>query len=140
MFELSKSLNGAYGLNFNHQIVDKNFSLFMVLIQKIFPFNLFSVPGESEDVPLRECGVDAHDGQGEVDQPDLQDQPNQRRARGRGKLVRAETLKEIRSRLGSRFWDVFLKGGSYKLGFLKRDGIASFLTSFFLKIFLIGSC
>ena len=32
MFELSKSLNGAYGLNFNHQIVDKNFSLFMVLI------------------------------------------------------------------------------------------------------------
>jgi len=53
------------------------------------------LPGECENIPLGECGVDAHDGQGQVDQTDLKDQPNQRRARGRSKLVRAETVNNI---------------------------------------------
>ena len=38
------------------------------------------VPAEGQDVPLVEGRVDAHDGQRQVDQEDLQDEPDQGRA------------------------------------------------------------
>ena len=41
---------------------------------------VYEVPAESQDVPLVEGRVDAHDGQRQVDQEDLQDEPDQGRA------------------------------------------------------------
>jgi hypothetical protein len=46
-------------------------------------------PAEGEDVPLGEGGVYVHDRQRQVDEPDLQDQPDQGRAGSRRQLVGA---------------------------------------------------
>ena len=46
----------------------------------------YLVRREAEHVPLAETGVDAHEGEAQVDAPQLQDQPHQCGGRGRSQL------------------------------------------------------
>ena len=52
----------------------------LATILKQWKRKVYEVPAESQDVPLVEGRVDAHDGQRQVDQEDLQDEPDQGRA------------------------------------------------------------